>query len=154
MFFSTLYQLGLKSGVGADSLSEFFALIRVDIHIGVSPSALRTQLNEVEAWLTTRLLPVVYWHHKMQQTKKPKTKEKYRQAWEQASDTFKADPFSTKRTKLPESEMEHWLAWADNTVRQFHRSSSAAEGRKGCLSQMYLRVAACPKTVKSAHGDS
>lgn len=90
--------------------------------------------QEMEAWLTTTLLPVIYWHHKMQHTKKPKTKKKYRQAWEQASDTFKADPFSTT---LPESEMEHWLTWADNTVRQFHRSSSAVEGRNGCLSQMY-----------------
>lgn len=90
--------------------------------------------KELEAWLTTTLLPVIYWHHKMQHTKKPKTKEKYRQAWEQASDTFKADPFSAK---LPESEMQRWLVWADNTVRQFHRSSSAVEGRNGCLSQMY-----------------
>lgn len=33
--------------------------------------------------------------------------------------------------------MQHWLTWADNMVRQFHRSSSAVEGRNGCLSQMY-----------------
>ncbi len=36
MFFSTLYQFGLKSGIGVDSLSEFFTLVRMDIHIGVS----------------------------------------------------------------------------------------------------------------------
>ena len=36
---------------------------------------------KLEQWLTTTLLPVVYWHHKMQQTKSHKVKEKYRQAW-------------------------------------------------------------------------
>lgn len=84
--------------------------------------------------LMTTLLPVVYWHHKVAQTKKPKVKEKYRQAWEQATDLFKEHPLSAT---LSDSEMQHWLTWADNMVRQFHRSSSAVEGRNGCLSQMY-----------------
>ncbi len=33
--------------------------------------------------------------------------------------------------------MQRWLMWAENMARQFHRSSSAVEGRNGCLSQMY-----------------
>jgi len=41
----------VKSGVGADSLSDFFKLIRVDTHIGVSPSALRNQLQNIEQLL-------------------------------------------------------------------------------------------------------
>ena len=36
---------------------------------------------ELERWLTTTLLPVVYWHHKMRQTKSRKAKDKYRKAW-------------------------------------------------------------------------
>jgi hypothetical protein len=47
-----LREFGLKSGVGADTLSHFFKMVRVDTHVGVSPSVLRTQLNNME-----RLLP-------------------------------------------------------------------------------------------------
>lgn len=89
---------------------------------------------ELKQWLTTTLLPVVYWHHKMQQTKNRKAKEKYHKAWVLASDAFKAHPLSSE---LPMSEIERWLTWAENMARQFQRSSSAVEGRNGCLSQMY-----------------
>lgn len=89
---------------------------------------------ELETWLKTTLLPVVYWHHKMQQTKRRGAKEKYRQAWEQASQVIKEHPFSAT---LSEPEIAHWLAWATNMAQQFQRSSSAVEGRNGCLSQMY-----------------
>lgn len=90
--------------------------------------------KETAQWLTSCLLPVVYWHHKMEQSKNPKAKKKYRKAWEQASIEIKVHPFSES---LSISEMERWLTWAENMVRQFHRSSSAVEGRNGCLSQMY-----------------
>lgn len=90
--------------------------------------------KERAQWLTHTLLPVVYWHYKMQQTKNPKAKKTYQKAWENASDTIKADPFSYT---VEQSEMQRWLTWAENMVRQFHRSSSAVEGRNGCLSQMY-----------------
>ncbi|MCK5831793.1 MAG: hypothetical protein KAH20_15980 [Methylococcales bacterium] len=90
--------------------------------------------KDTAQWLTSHLLPVIYWHHKMKQTKNPKTKKKYCKAWEQASAKIKAHPFS--RT-LSVSDMGRWLTWAENMVRQFHRSSSAVEGRNGCLSQMY-----------------
>lgn len=89
---------------------------------------------QLKQWLTTTLLPVVYWHHKMQQTKNPKAKEKYRKAWVLASDTFQTHPLSVE---LPMSEIQRWLLWAENMARQFQRSSSAVEGRNGCLSQMY-----------------
>lgn len=89
---------------------------------------------ELEAWLLETLLPVVYWHHKMKQTKQPYAKTKYEQAWEQASQLLTEHPFSAT---LSESEIAHWLEWATNMARQFHRSSSAVEGRNGCLSQMY-----------------
>lgn len=90
--------------------------------------------NDLHEWLTTILLPVVYWHHKMQQTKNPTVKEKYRKAWLLASDAFKEHPLSAA---LPASEIQRWLMWAENMTRQFQRSSSAVEGRNGCLSQMY-----------------
>jgi len=50
--FSSLYVFGLKAGVGADTLSLFFKMIRIDTHVGISPVALRTQINKME-----RLLP-------------------------------------------------------------------------------------------------
>lgn len=89
---------------------------------------------ELERWLTTTLLPVVYWHHKMRQTKSRKAKDKYRKAWESASAAFKAHYLTTT---LPTSEIQRWLLWAESMSRQFQRSSSAVEGRNGCLSQMY-----------------
>lgn len=90
--------------------------------------------DNLKEFLTTVLLPVVYWHHKMLQTKNPAVKGKYRKAWLLASDAFKEHPLSAV---LSASEIQRWLMWAENMTRQFQRSSSAVEGRNGCLSQMY-----------------
>src|SRR4249919_3641296 len=38
---ATLYTFGLKRGVGVDTMSEFFARLRLETQIGCSPSALR-----------------------------------------------------------------------------------------------------------------
>ena len=51
MVFVVLYCFGLKSGVGANTLSIFFKMIRIDTHVGVSVSAIRTQLNQMEMLL-------------------------------------------------------------------------------------------------------
>ncbi|MCK5872010.1 MAG: hypothetical protein KAG26_04210 [Methylococcales bacterium] len=91
--------------------------------------------TETKSWLTTTLLPLVYWHHKMEQSKNRNAKEKYRKAWEMASKTFKNHPFSMNLSSS--SEIQRWLTLAENMARQFQRSSSAVEGRNGCLSQMY-----------------
>ena len=88
----------------------------------------------IEHWLTTTLLPLVYWHHQLHKTQNRKATDKYRNAWQQAVQAFNAHPVTPT---LPESEIQHWLIWADSMVRQFHRSSSAVEGRNGCLAQMY-----------------
>ena len=102
----------------------------------VNETLLSLGLNDVEMeqWLTTTLLPVVYWHHKMRQTKNRKAKDNYRKAWEMASATFKVHPLTST---LPIDEIQRWLQWAESMSRQFQRSSSAVEGRNGCLSQMY-----------------
>jgi len=89
---------------------------------------------DTELWLTSTLLAVVYWHQKMEQTKNRNSKESYRKAWEAVSDKLKTDSFSEK---LSITEMQKWLTLAENMARQFQRSSSAVEGRNGCLSQMY-----------------
>lgn len=51
LVFATIYLFGIKSGVGAETLSQFFKMLRIDSHIGVSPSALRTQMNKMEELL-------------------------------------------------------------------------------------------------------
>jgi len=49
--FAVLYIFGMQSHVGADKLAQFFKLIRIDTHVGVSPSALNRQLNQMESLL-------------------------------------------------------------------------------------------------------
>ena len=51
LVFAALYQFGLKSGVGAETLSQFFKTVRIDKHVGVSPSALRDQITKMEILL-------------------------------------------------------------------------------------------------------
>ncbi|MGE3540689.1 MAG: DUF6399 domain-containing protein [Candidatus Tectimicrobiota bacterium] len=48
---ATLLVFGLTRGVGADTLSEFFGRLRVDAHVGCSPSALRTRMHRLERLL-------------------------------------------------------------------------------------------------------
>jgi hypothetical protein len=45
---ATLYIFGLKRGVGADSISAFFCRLRLESHVGCSPSALRGVMDVVE----------------------------------------------------------------------------------------------------------
>ena len=51
MVFAALYQFGLKSGVGAETLSQFFKTIRIDKHVGVSSTVLREQITNMEILL-------------------------------------------------------------------------------------------------------
>ena len=51
MVFAVLYSFGLQNHVGAESLSNFFKLIRIDTHVGVSPNALLTLLKRMETLL-------------------------------------------------------------------------------------------------------
>jgi hypothetical protein len=53
LMFAVLYKFGIQNAVGADALSDFFKLIRIGTHVGLSPSALRTQLSKMEALILT-----------------------------------------------------------------------------------------------------
>jgi len=46
---ATVYTFGLKRGVGVDTLSEFFARLRLDTQVGCSPCALRRVMQTVVA---------------------------------------------------------------------------------------------------------
>jgi predicted transcriptional regulator len=48
---ATLFVFGLKRGVGAETLSEFFRRLRLEAHVGCSPSALRTVMHLLERLL-------------------------------------------------------------------------------------------------------
>src|SRR5262244_3614323 len=45
---ATLYTFGLKRGVGAETISEFFGRLRLEAHVGCSPSALRSVMQVLE----------------------------------------------------------------------------------------------------------
>src|ERR671939_1865643 len=45
---ATLFVFGLKRGVGAETLSEFFGHLRLEAHVGCSPSALRHVMHNLE----------------------------------------------------------------------------------------------------------
>jgi hypothetical protein len=49
LVFGVIYYFGIKGGIGADSLSTFFHSLRLNQHIGCSPSALRTMEVQVKA---------------------------------------------------------------------------------------------------------
>jgi hypothetical protein len=51
LVFAVLYLFGLECGVGAGKLSRFFKLIRIHDHVGVSETALRTQIQQMELLL-------------------------------------------------------------------------------------------------------
>ena len=48
---ATLFVFGFKRGVGAETLSEFFSRLRLEGHVGCSPSALRSVLHTLERLL-------------------------------------------------------------------------------------------------------
>src|SRR4029434_4497451 len=48
---ATLFVFGLKRGVGAETLSEFFSRLRLEGHVGCSPSALRHVMHLLERLL-------------------------------------------------------------------------------------------------------
>jgi len=48
---ATLYTFGLKRGVGLDTLSEFFARLRLETQVGCSPAALRGAMQALETVL-------------------------------------------------------------------------------------------------------
>jgi hypothetical protein len=107
--------------------------------------------TEMEYWLTTTLLPLVYGHHQLHKTQNRKARDRYRKAWQQAVQTFNVHPVTAT---LPESEIQRGLTWAESMARQFHRSSSAVEGRNGCLAQMYPRPRIDSATTEDVNGDS
>lgn len=135
--------LAQKEGIPdtRSALRKFRAQIgALSSHIGVWWRWVEKTLLDLSAdaatrqWLTGKLLPVLYWHCQMRKTQSGSQRKRYREAWQRAVRDWEADPF---RLGLSQSDLERWLEWGEWMVRQFHRSSSAVEGRNGRLSQLY-----------------
>jgi len=46
---ASIFIFGLQGGIGCERLSQFFRLLRLDKHIGVSPTAIRTIRSKIES---------------------------------------------------------------------------------------------------------
>jgi hypothetical protein len=89
---------------------------------------------EVRYWLLYVLLPVIYWHHQLQKTQNPDMKELYQAAWQAAHAAYAVHPVTQTVSK---EDLDRWRSWGEWASGNFHRASSAVEGRNGCLSQSY-----------------
>ena len=45
---AVIFYFGIKRGVGAETINQFLRAIRIDTHVGVSPSAIRTMRQNIE----------------------------------------------------------------------------------------------------------
>jgi len=88
--------------------------------------------DELRNWLLMYLLPTVYWQCQVNKTKKPGLKQSYRKAFEYAQLKLQQHPL----TPLFIIHKE-WLSWAKEMASNFQRTTSAVEGRNGCLSQIH-----------------
>ena len=86
------------------------------------------------AWALYVLLPVIYWHQQMQRCQHSEIKQTYKNAYEKALADYKSHPFTKT---LSEQDIERCRGWAEWMSAKFQRSSSAIEGRNGCLSQIH-----------------
>lgn len=88
----------------------------------------------VRDWLLTVLLPVIYWDQQRHKTQNPAMKKRYETAWRKAQAAYETHPVTLTMSK---QEVDRWQSWAEWSSGNFHRTSSAVEGRNGCLSQSY-----------------
>lgn len=85
-------------------------------------------------WALYVLLPVIYWHQQMQRCQHSEIKQTYQKAYEKSLADYASHPFTQT---LSEQESERYREWAEWMSAKFQRSSSAIEGRNGCLSQIH-----------------
>lgn len=89
---------------------------------------------ERQQWLLYVLLPVIYWYQQYHKTQNPDMKSVYQNAWIQAQASYASHAITKTMSK---QEVEHWVSWAQWACGNFHRASSAVEGRNGVLSLAY-----------------
>lgn len=101
------------------------------VHQSLDPHALSPSLTD---WITQHLLPQCYWHAQTQRTDTAALKTQYQRAYQQTQVALQSHPFTAT---LPEETYGYWLAWAQDMVTKFQRTTSAVEARNGYLSQVH-----------------
>ncbi len=89
---------------------------------------------ELRYWLLYILLPVIYWHHQLHKTQNPEMKKLYATAWQKAQAVYALHPVTQT---MSQDDLDRWCSWAEWASGNFHRASSAVEGRNGSLAQSY-----------------
>ena len=89
---------------------------------------------DVRHWLLSVLLPVIYWYDQLQKTRHPEMREVYETALQKAQAAYADHPITRTISK---KDLDRWRTWAEWASGNFHRASSAVEGRNGALSQSY-----------------
>lgn len=89
---------------------------------------------DVRHWLLYVLLPVIYWYDQLQKTRNPEMREVYETALHKAQAAYADHPITRTISK---KDLDRWRTWAEWASGNFHRASSAVEGRNGALSQSY-----------------
>lgn len=90
--------------------------------------------TDIRNWLMYVLLPVIYWHDQLEKTRNPEMRKVYEAALQKAQAAY-ADHLMTPT--VSKKELDRWRTWAKWASGNFHRASSAVEGRNGSLSQSY-----------------
>jgi hypothetical protein len=85
-------------------------------------------------WTLHSLLPTEYWYQQAEKTQNPELKKVYRAAYEKAHAAWREHELTQAMT---EEETERCRVWAQWMSAKFQRTSSAIEGRNGCLSLMH-----------------
>ncbi|HEY85091.1 MAG TPA: hypothetical protein G4N96_08290 [Chloroflexi bacterium] len=119
-----LYEFGMKGNQGAERMSEFLKRIRVDNHAGISPTALRTMMRVIEEELPE-------FQREQEEAQKG---EGVRQIVAAGDETWLGEQMLLALMDLGsgyQDDLERWRSWGEWASNNFHRASSAAEGRNG-----------------------
>ena len=109
-------------------------------HVGVWWLWIHTLLADcapdptLSRWVSSKLMPVMYWHFRLTTAKKTEHRKLYKAAWIKAQEAFRKDAYTHC---LTDQQITEWQQWCESKVKHFQRASSAVEGRNGCLSQLY-----------------
>ncbi|MGF1497585.1 MAG: DUF6399 domain-containing protein [Elainellaceae cyanobacterium] len=87
-----------------------------------------------QSWVLHTLLPWVYWSIQLDKARQPCRQQRYQQAASDAYDRLWAHPLTLQ---LSDAEVRYWRNWAVTFVANYQRTSSAVEGRNGCLSKLH-----------------
>jgi len=93
-------------------------------------------------WACEFLLPLVYWEYHVAHTSCARRRARLQAALEALR--IKFDLHAITQQLAPEV-LKDWQGWATQQVKSFQRTSSAVEGRNGCLSQLHHNQRGLPK---------